>query len=343
MIPLLQFYKSQRSSGRDLVLATLVKVVGSHYRKPGARMLIAKNGRRSGVLSGGCLEDEVAAKAKTVFKTGKPVLLRYDLGVENEDLLGYGMGCEGIVTVFLEKINHTTSHVKKKFNPLDFIESCFEQDRPGIIRTILDEMRDDFGRHDFAPGDKTLPPIKSGKAENPPEAFIEKILPPIHLHVFGAGSDALSVLRLGRELGWRLTLWDNRRLYLENAATLFKEKKWLRFIHGSPEAVREWFKSSPFAACVVMTHHFEKDKKIVAEISRHPLRYVGLLGPAKRGKELIAGLKRPNRFFLKAVRSPAGLALGSESPEEIALSIFSEIQSVFFGPPAGVRPLNKSA
>ncbi|MBL8994195.1 MAG: XdhC family protein, partial [Spirochaetia bacterium] len=159
---------------------------------------------------------------------------------------------------------------------------------------------------------------------------------PIHLHVFGAGSDALPLLRLADELGWKLTLWDNRKLYMENSARVLGKGVSIRFVQGQPEKIGEWFRVSPKSAIVVMTHHFGKDQKILAELSKFKLPYLGVLGPLKRGQVLMNALKSENRLPLKkwkslraSLHSPVGLDLGSETPEEIALSIVSEIQSHF--------------
>lgn len=319
---LLDFYEKLRAEKRGAVLATLVRVEGSHYRKPGARMLIAENGKRSGIISGGCLEDEVASKAKKVLANGKALLLRYDLRREQEGALGYGMGCEGLVTVLLEKVG-----AGKNEDPLAYIRDCFENEKAGRLGTVVEEGHPDLGKHFF--GEKKT-------ARGSGEMFWENVAPPLHLHVFGAGSDALPLLRFADELGWNVTLWDNRKLYLENCAKLLGKGVSVRAIQSQPEKIGEWFKGSPRTAAVVMTHHFGKDQKLLAELSKSALPYLGLLGPVKRGKALLDVLKKESglterrlKNLRTALHSPVGLDLASETPEEIALSIVSEIQSHF--------------
>ncbi|HEX6923224.1 MAG TPA: XdhC family protein, partial [Bacillales bacterium] len=83
-------------------LATVVRVTGSAYRREGAKMLIDEDGTTTGLISGGCLEPDVAETAKRVMNDGKPVLKRYDMG---EDLVwGLGLGCPGTVDIYIEPV-----------------------------------------------------------------------------------------------------------------------------------------------------------------------------------------------------------------------------------------------
>jgi xanthine/CO dehydrogenase XdhC/CoxF family maturation factor len=88
--------------GRKIALATVVRVKGSAYRREGAKMLIDEEGNTIGVISGGCLEPDVAEVAKQVMADGRPVLKRYDL---DEDLVwGLGLGCPGTVDIWIEAV-----------------------------------------------------------------------------------------------------------------------------------------------------------------------------------------------------------------------------------------------
>src|SRR3954465_12411767 len=86
------------------VLATLVTVEGSSYRRPGARLLVDAHGNRTGSISGGCLEEDVIARAVRVRTTGTPDAVVYDTTSENDLVWGVGLGCHGVVRVLLEKI-----------------------------------------------------------------------------------------------------------------------------------------------------------------------------------------------------------------------------------------------
>ena len=98
----------QFGTGERAILATVVDVVGSGYRRPGARMLIDENGFSVGTVSGGCLEADVLERAKKVLETGEATVITYDTTQDENSVFGLSMGCRGIVRILLEPIerNH---------------------------------------------------------------------------------------------------------------------------------------------------------------------------------------------------------------------------------------------
>ncbi|MEY4940262.1 MAG: putative xanthine dehydrogenase subunit, partial [Verrucomicrobiota bacterium] len=88
----------------ETVLATLVTVQGSSYRRPGARLLVNRDGRRTGSISGGCLEEDVLRHAQRVLATGQAETVTYDTTSENDLVWGVGLGCHGVVSILLEKL-----------------------------------------------------------------------------------------------------------------------------------------------------------------------------------------------------------------------------------------------
>jgi xanthine/CO dehydrogenase XdhC/CoxF family maturation factor len=129
------------------------------------------------------------------------------------------------------------------------------------------------------------------------ETLIERIRPQRALAIFGSGADVEPVAELARTIGWRVDVITTR----------------------VPVDV------SGYDAAVVMTHNFQRDADALALLLRSQIAYIGLLGPKSRGDELLAeiGATRDSRLH-----NPIGLDLGSETPEEIALSIIAEIQAV---------------
>jgi xanthine/CO dehydrogenase XdhC/CoxF family maturation factor len=137
------------------------------------------------------------------------------------------------------------------------------------------------------------------------ELLVEAIRPERAIAVFGAGPDVEPVARIAEQLGWRAAVISPKDMH--------------------PETVKERVDLGAFDAAVIMTHHFLHDLALLSAILPSPVPYVGLLGPRSRGDELLAqlGAERTPR-----VHSPVGLDLGGETPEEIALAIVAEIQSV---------------
>lgn len=91
-------------AGTGGVLATLTKVDGSSYRRPGARMLVTGEAKRIGSISGGCLEEDLIERSARVAASGRAELVVYDTSAENDLLWGVGLGCNGVVRVLLEPL-----------------------------------------------------------------------------------------------------------------------------------------------------------------------------------------------------------------------------------------------
>jgi xanthine/CO dehydrogenase XdhC/CoxF family maturation factor len=270
---------------RPWALATLVQTEGSTYRKPGARLLVDSDGFTLGVLSGGCLEEEIGRHGKEVIADGSPVLLSFD----TKRLYG----CDGQLTILLERIpaaeqnGNLITKVGRllKNREVCRIRTCFEGDTLGS---------------ELLPPDVLLVEQRG--------ALIDTVPLPIRLLLFGTGPEIEPITQLAGNLGWLAE----------------------RF--GHPSELAEDFRPDAQTAALVMTHNFGRDLLALDRLLPLQLHYVGLLGPRKRQAELLARLSEYRPFdFDTAVRNvfaPAGLDIGSEAPEEIALSIVSEVAAV---------------
>ena len=112
-------------------IATLVKVSGSTYRSPGARMLISENGNSIGSISGGCLESDVFEKSQAVIKSGNSRLIKYDTTSEEDMIWGLGLGCQGIAYVLIEALQ------ENKLQEIAFIKRCLDNRTYGAIATVI--------------------------------------------------------------------------------------------------------------------------------------------------------------------------------------------------------------
>ncbi|HYD84418.1 MAG TPA: XdhC family protein, partial [Opitutus sp.] len=179
------------------VLATLVSVAGSSYRRPGARLLLTPHGERLGSISGGCLEEDVLARARHVAATGAPDLVTYDTTSENDLVWGVGLGCHGVVQVFIEKLAPqprwaATLAANLRANAPTPLAVVWRSPHAAHLGTHL--------------ADEAPSPSSSNSA-----IFLNTIAPPIPLAIFGAGDDAQPLTRLAKELGWHVTVADPRR------------------------------------------------------------------------------------------------------------------------------------
>lgn len=294
--------------GERAVLATVVAVEGSAYRREGARMLIEADGGLIGVLSGGCLENDLAARAGEVLASGVPAFASYDLRAPDEYLWGLGLGCGGQVTLLLEPLSTDGSGA----SPLAPFEQVERERTPREVVTR------------FA-GEVVLR---------------ERITPPVRLLLAGAGRDAVPLARLAGELGWETLVLDAR----PTAAAAARFAGLAQFTVVTPRELASAVAIDPWSAAVVLTHNYLDDLAWLAALLPTAAPYVGLLGPAARRDRLLADLAEQGVVLDSAVRArlhgPAGLDLGGRATEQVALSIVAEIQAVMSG--AAATPLSRT-
>jgi xanthine/CO dehydrogenase XdhC/CoxF family maturation factor len=304
------------------VLATLTKVEGSSYRRPGARMLVIPGKPRIGSISGGCLEEDLIERSGRVAASGKPELVVYDTSAENDLLWGVGLGCNGVVRVLLEPL------------------PC----RPRWAATVADNLREGRPTELSVVWDNPGGPVgtalrASSGAAQPPGVFNERVEPPVSLAIFGGGDDAQPLARLARELGWRVTVADPR----PSMPTAARFPGVAELISGPAEALVGRADPQPGSLAVVMTHHYLHDVPLLRDLLPLPLAYLGLLGPRRRAEKILADLAEKGLPLTPQMRSrlraPVGLDIGADGPEEVALSMIAEMAAVLAGRDA--RPLRE--
>jgi xanthine/CO dehydrogenase XdhC/CoxF family maturation factor len=331
---MLDAIRRAQAAGARAAIATVVRVRGSAYRREGTRILVREDGTYECLLSGGCLEPTVAEAAARVIATGDPVVATYDL--EADSVWGLSIGCSGAVDIRIERVEDT-----ELFRAWLTVQERGQ--RAALItaltgasgRILLYENGEILG----ALSDATLQaqaaaralqrlrehyPHAGAERFGPSEVFFEFSEPPPSLVIFGAGQDAEPLARLAWEVGFAVTVVDTREAFL--TADRFPGMT-LIASHFSrfPETVRLDARSF----VVVMNHHLERDWESLRYALMSDAVYVGVLGPRTRFRKLLAALDeqgwRPGARALERVHSPVGLALGAETPEEIAVSIMGEI------------------
>jgi xanthine/CO dehydrogenase XdhC/CoxF family maturation factor len=351
---ILPLWNELEASGADYVLATVVAVEGSSYRRPGARMLLADDGRRAGTVSGGCLEAEVAKRAWWLTNDG-PVVERYST-LEDDGDLPYGSGCGGVVYILLER--------RRTAGPLiHALKSAFHLRQPLAIAVVLEGPQ--IGKRAFArlgptiatsTNDGASATLLQGLAEDALErrtsfeqkihiegkatrAWVDYRAARPGLWIFGAGDDARPLVRLARELGWFVAVADGRsHLATQSRFPAADEVRSLT-ISELPGSAKDAPSVLPTDAAVLMTHSFEQDSHILAALlnddHEFPCAYVGVLGPQRRAREALAEAARLRRItpetdriegWLAQLHAPTGIDLGADTSASIALSILAEIQ-----------------
>ncbi len=328
------------------VLATVVDVRGSAYRLPGARMLITSNGRRAGTISGGCLEADVAKKSWWWTETGTPVVRTYDTTAGDDAVWEFGLGCNGVVRVLLERLGNLASN-----RAIAFLRLCRAERKPAVISTVIsspspevalvgdrwflwpngvaDGSINDMMVRDWteAESDAALIEMRSRVLTIPHslgtvEVFVEVIAPPVPLFIFGAGHDAVPLVRMAKELGWHVTVADTRPSYAQAYRFPEADNVILTRVNDPLAGITLGGES----VVVIMNHNYDADREVVRGVLKHPVRYAGMLGPRLRTQKILGdlGVKAAPHFL----HAPVGLDIGGDTPESIALSIVAEIQAV---------------
>jgi xanthine dehydrogenase accessory factor len=270
---------------RPWALATLVQTKGSTYRKAGARLLVDSDGGTLGVLSGGCLEEEIGRHGQKVIVDASPMLLSFD----TKRLYG----CDGQLKILVEPLpaagpnGNLITQIGRLLRNREVcrVRTRFEGDTLGsellTFDILLSEQRG---------------------------ILLDTVPFPVRLLLFGTGPEIEPITQLSGNLGW--------------VAERF----------GHPSELAEDFRPDAQTAALVMTHNFGRDLLALDRLLPLQLRYVGLLGPRKRHAELLARLSEYRSLDFnphgRTLFAPAGLDIGSEAPEEIALSIVSEVAAV---------------
>ena len=299
-----------------VVLATLVKVEGSSYRRPGARLLLTPDGKRIGSISGGCLEEDLIARARQVAASGTAALVTYDTTSENDLIWGVGLGCNGIVRVLLEPLPTSPS-----WAPV--MSANFRSHRSTALSVVWQ------GTNETRLGTKLSDAVSGLNSDA--EVFREEVPPPTRLFVLGAGDDAKPLVRLAKALGWHVTVGDPRAGFANP----------LRFPDADEITVAPTSELVPLlnppsdSLAVIMTHHYVHDVPLLRDLLPRSLAFVGLLGPKKRAAKIVSDLQNQGHAFtsaeLRRLHAPVGLDLGAETPEEVALSIISEMRATLAG------------
>lgn len=336
------------------MLVTVVGTRGSSYRSPGARMLILPDGSRIGAVSGGCLEGELCRRALWWTASSPAVLKVFDTSAQ-EDSEGFGLGCGGGIDLLLERLPAPAE--AGAAHPLlaqEQVNRSREPSAQAVVVHTAESSGPRVGERFTRETVQAYPEIQSlldqcmrigdsftRELREPPLAgcriFVERLVPPVQLLVCGAGADAQPLVALAAALGWEVIVMDGRADFAR--AARFPDAA--RVLVAKEAAALEEVRIDARTAAIVMSHSFRQDTLFLdALLSRQP-GYLGVLGARSRTLDLLARLGRD--AIPAALHAPAGLDIGAETPEQIALSILSEIQAAIAGRPgSALRERNGS-
>ena len=318
-IEIIQSYKTAKKNGLRSVIATVVDLEGSSYRKPGVRMIIHENGEMTGAVSGGCVENEILKQSYSVFKSGISKIIAYDGR--------YRIGCEGVLYILIEKFDPESEMLNdfgeslKKRNSIE-IRSYFEKNVEGnpSFGSVIHINENQY--YPFYKGDNLDIREKSNL-----NIFSQKLAPLFRLIIIGAEHDAIQLSKQAVYLGWEVIIIAGPSN--PKGSESFPEVKNVLYHTANDFDLTLIDKHS---AVLLMTHNYARDLQFLIRLKKSSPAYLGLLGATNRRERLLNEFIERNPdvedSFLDQIYAPTGLHIGAISPQEISLSICAEIVSV---------------
>ena len=268
----------------------MLNTEGSTYSKAGSQMLVNESGDFHGMLSGGCLEGDLAERSRAIIESGVAEVVSYDLRAD-DDVFGLGVGCEGALRILIQPL-------------------CSDADYEpfaSLISTLEDSAFADMSLADAAGGGST------------------RILAPLRLLILGAGLDAEPLILFAAALGWRVSISDHRP-----ASVARLESSPAARVECVPyKDVASRFDLSDFDAVIIMSHNLAADRAYLKTLAGYPTKFVGLLGPPHRRDRLLSEIGDDADKLGDRLHAPVGKQIGGRGPAAIALEIAVELQSTF--------------
>jgi xanthine dehydrogenase accessory factor len=338
---------SALETGESAAVATVVAVEGSAYRRPGAKMFLTAD-TAAGSVTAGCLESDVADIADEVRASGEARLTRFDL--TDDDEWGLGLGCNGVIDLLVEPLDKRFESMVEGYHggndgvALSVVESDAEPVSVGdrayttagdlsepvglpawLQRGVRDQVRDCFAHGQSEIVTVTAP--DGGECR----VFLDAVVAPPALYVFGSGADVDPVTELATRAGFQVTVVSFRGGHAE--AGSFPDADSVISLSAPQAGTKLSLDETTYA--VVMSHNLIDDRLAVEALLETPVPYIGVMGPADRFAEIETALAADGRELTQTDRqriyAPIGLNLGGGAPYQIAMSIVSEVLTVHNG------------
>ena len=292
----LAFFRQRVEEGKGLALISVLSTEGSTYSKAGMQMLVDEDSLALGMLSGGCLEGDLAERVTQSLDNGVAAVVTYDLN-DDDSLFGLGVGCEGTIRVLILPLSPRSS-----YEPL-----------AGWLSQLDDMAYVEFELSAYCPDEEALAEVR--------------VFRPRTLLILGAGKDAEPLFSFAQTLGWRVVVFDHRPAYLENPALRSADE-----LHSADAGrVGELLDLQRFDAAIIMSHNLVADTAYLAALAGSPIGFVGLIGPPHRRDRLLSELGEQGAKFADRLHAPVGTRIGGRGPAAIALEIVAELQAYFSG------------
>ena len=343
----------------SVVLATVVRVTGSSYGGVGARMVVRVDGSTVGIVSGGCLETDLAEQARKVHETGIAKVVTYDTRADDDAAWGLGLGCNGLIDVLLEPLSSTQSRQVG-----ELLVHALHGESPSVLATVMNvgesETRSPaVGAHalfrgndiertgDWGDGsalsaaqlmsNEALSAGRQGLVSEfgSVQVAFEVVTPTIRLVTCGSGPDAVPLVRFAMQLGWDVIVVDHRPV-IHAPVERFPGA----VVVECADSLRlgKSVDLTSHTAAVVMSHHYARDLEYVRSLLDSGVAYIGILGPRARTERMFSEIAAQSDASTPphdTVFGPIGLDIGGDGPDAIALAVIAEVSAVISGRAGG--------
>ncbi len=330
----------------EAALVTITRTRGSTFRRAGASMLVHRDGSMVCELSGGCPQRDIVLRAQRAMDSAEPALVAYGRD-SNYDVM-IETGCGGELEVLIEPWRESDD-----LQFLDAIAALHARRLPGVMASLFAVDGGAIGRRplrlvqgsgslwtNIGQSALTQQVLASLPLQTMPagsavtrqmdnqgqryDALLETLRPPHALLIVGDSAGANRLAQLGHQLGWRTTLVSPREVVEQGPDGVQR-------VYKTPAALIADLVLDPQTSVVVMTHRLELDLAYVALLLDTPVRYIGVIGSRQRADQVRAAFPQSD----ERLHVPAGLDVGSETPQEIALAIAAEILALRNGRSGG--------
>jgi len=354
MNPVVEKVAGWRGEGKAVAVGTVVGIEKSAPLGPGAMMAVSESGEVAGSVSGGCVEGAVFDEALGAIGDGRPRLLTY--GIADDEAFGIGLTCGGTIHIFVDRVDASRDEI------VEGLLAALKETRPVALATVIEGPDDVLGAkmlvgRDGVTGttgnehlDKAVAEAALGMLElgqtgtrrygprgqrrmEDVAVFVQSFAPPPRMYVFGAIDYAAATARVGKLLGYRVTVCDARAVFATRERFPMADEVVVMWPH---RFLKEAEVDRRTAICV-LTHDPKFDVPVLLEALKTDAGYIGAMGSRRTVEDRDARLREAgaSEEDLRRISGPIGLDIGARTPEETAVAIAAEIVALKTGHAGG--------
>lgn len=320
--------------GQSAVLCAIVRNLGSAPRTSGARMLVMADGTIAGSVGGGAVEGACQARARELLH-GASGFAELNFELNAASAAEAGMVCGGSVSILLHRVEPESLSLLQKVRS-DYLRGkrpmllthLPKGDLPPRLALLGPEGNDEVPaelRAEILRKSRRAPFIALDQGR---EIFVEPLVHPGRVHLAGAGHVALATARIAAFVGFEVVVMDDRQEFA--SIERYPEASKVRVLDSFTDCIEDL---GPDDYVIIVTRGHLHDREVLAQALRTEAGYIGMIGSRRKRAAVYDSLRRDGftDADLARVHCPIGLAIGADTPEEIALSIMAELVQVRAG------------